>query len=56
MNPFKYFSKIYLINLDKRLDRLNASMDEFAKVGIYSMVKRQPGVVYSGFEDPRRNA
>lgn len=56
MNPFKYFSKIYLINLDKRKDRLDASMEEFTKVGISSLVKRQPGVVYTAFEDPKRNA
>src|SRR3990170_977611 len=54
MNGFNFFDKIFYINLDKRIDRLEACKGELNKVGV--IAERQPGIIYDGFEDKHRNA
>src|SRR3990172_6149504 len=54
MKGFNFFDKIFYINLDKRIDRLEACKGELNKVGV--IAERQPGIIYDGFEDKHRNA
>jgi len=46
MEAFKYFDKVYCINLESRPDRWQESVDAFASVGITNY-ERIPGVVAS---------
>ena len=39
-NPFDYFNKIFLINLDKRTDRWESAQKELDKIGILERTKR----------------
>lgn len=56
MNPFDFFDKIYVINLDYRKDRLAQVMDEFSKVGIKDRVERHSGLTAHRFGDPKKDA
>jgi GR25 family glycosyltransferase involved in LPS biosynthesis len=49
MNPFSYFCKIYVINLDSRPDRMRECQNEFNKLGIET--ERFPGIVFTGTQD-----
>lgn len=46
VNPFHYFDQIYLINLDRRVDRLSQTLEEFEKVGIVDY-QRVSGIEHS---------
>ncbi len=48
------FPLIYVINLDSRPDRLNASIEEFKKIGLTS-INRMPGQVYTYAPDAYTN-
>lgn len=50
-NPFDYFEKIFLINLDKRTDRWESAQKELDKVGILDRTKR-----FSAIEDTTNGA
>jgi GR25 family glycosyltransferase involved in LPS biosynthesis len=43
-NAFDYFDEIYVINLDRRKDRLEHAMLEFEKVGIADRVQRYSAI------------
>ena len=48
MNPFDNFDQIYYINLDKRPDRKQSMLTEFAKMNIkLDKVTRMPGIVHN---------
>ena len=42
---FEYFDKVFLINLDKRTDRLERCNDIFEKNNVLDLVERFPGIV-----------
>jgi hypothetical protein len=48
---FSYFDKIFVINLDKRKDRLERCNQLFAKHNITDLVERFPGIVPDPSED-----
>lgn len=48
---FEYFDKVFLINLDKRTDRLSRCMDIFQSNGVADLVERFPGVVPDPSDD-----
>jgi GR25 family glycosyltransferase involved in LPS biosynthesis len=48
---FEYFDKVFLINLDKRTDRLERCNQIFEKNGVKDLVERFPGIVPSLSED-----
>lgn len=48
---FEYFDKVFLINLDKRTDRLSRCMDLFTSNGVSDLVERFPGIVPDPSDD-----
>lgn len=44
MNPYDYFDKICLVNLDNRPDRLERAKVELERAGIWDRVLRVPGI------------
>jgi GR25 family glycosyltransferase involved in LPS biosynthesis len=44
-NAFEYFDKVFLINLDKRTDRLERCMKIFEQNNVKDLVERFPGVI-----------
>jgi len=48
---FKMFDKVYLINLDKRKDRLERCIDLFKKNNVDDIVERFPGIIPDLSED-----
>lgn len=43
-SPFDFFDEIFVINLDRRKDKLEQVMGEFARIGIADRVKRAPAI------------
>jgi GR25 family glycosyltransferase involved in LPS biosynthesis len=48
---FEYFDKVFLINLDKRKDRLDRCNDIFEKNNVRDLVERFPGIVPDPSDD-----
>jgi GR25 family glycosyltransferase involved in LPS biosynthesis len=48
---FEYFDKVFLINLDKRKDRLDRCNDIFEKNNVKDLVERFPGIVPDPSDD-----
>ena len=48
---FEYFDKVFLINLDKRKDRLDRCNEIFEKNGVLDLVERFPGIIPDPSED-----
>ena len=48
---FKYFDKVFLINLDKRKDRLDRCNDIFEQNNVRDLVERFPGIVPNPSDD-----
>lgn len=48
---FKYFDKVFLINLDRREDRLNRCKEIFEKNRVSDLVERFPGIIPDPSED-----
>ncbi len=42
---FEYFDKVFLINLDRRKDRLDRCSEIFYKNGVLDLVERFPGII-----------
>ena len=50
-NGFEYFDKIFLINLDKRKDRLDRCNAIFKQNGVSDLIERFPGIVPNSSDD-----